>query len=477
MARRRTHMASIPHHHPSPSRTSFLPARLAAWLIAAALFASGARSADGDFDWQRCAGQTLRVMLNRHPYSEGIRKKLDAFERLTGIKVAYAIYPEDAYFSRLSEAFDSESGSPDVYMTGAYQVWKYALSGHMMELDPFITNPAKTRFNYAFHDFFTNVVGAFRWDLRPGSKIGNGPLWAVPLGFETNALSYNREVFAQFRMSPPGTMEELLADGRMLKGFEGRGTYGVAVRGVAEWNTLHSGYMTAFVNYGARDMAVENGRLVAKVNSPEAVAVTELWVKMLRDGGPEEWETYDWYKCLKDFGDRKAAMLLDADILGYVANSIGSSPQAGKIGIVPPPVPAGDGAQSKSNLWVWGLAINSKTENPDAAWYFLQYFTGREFQLYSVLEWRSVNPPRRSVFDDPAFQGKMDAMEGYVETFAHNVENAEIFFTPTPYIFDISERWAAVIRDIATGMYSSTQEGMDALKIWMDNKLADLETE
>ncbi len=82
-----------------------------------------------------------------------------------------------------------------------------------------------------------------------------------------------------------------------------------------------------------------------------------------------------------------------------------------------------------------------------------------------------MNPPRRSVFEDPAFQAKVGSMVGYAETFADIIDNTAVFFTPNPYFFDISRRWATVVQDIAKGEYPSTQAGMDALKAWMDDKL------
>ena len=432
------------------------------------------------FSWRQCSGQTLRIMLDKHPYSEGIRRKLDEFERLTGIKVAYIMLPEASYFQTLEKAFTSEGEAekPDVFMTGVYQVWQYALRGQLLQLDGYIVNPTLTRQGYNINDFFPGISGAFRWNRKAGSKPGEGPLWAIPIGFESSALTYNREVLARHRLPVPTTLEELLITGRALNRFEGSGTYGVAARGVGEWNSVHSGYITAFVNYGAKDIEIENGRLVSKVNSPEAVAVTDMWVTMLKECGAADWEYYDWYRCLADIGDRKAALLFDSDILGYYANFPGSSSQSGKLGLSLPPAPEGTPQDKiKSNLWVWGLAINPDSQVKNAAWLFVQYFTSREFQSYSVLEWKSVNPPRRSVFEDPAFQNAVASMHGYAETFSVIIDNTAVQFTPTPYFFDISERWAAVIRDIANGMYSSTQEGMDTLKIWMDNKLANVSTE
>ena len=462
-------------------RAVFLQVRLAVFLLFAVfscLLAERAECADEVFSWRQASGQTIRVLLSRHPYSEGMRRRLVDFENLTGIRVAYVMYPEVRYFSELESAFRDPSYSPDVYMTGVYQVWDYAINGRMLALDSLITNPAATRQGYDLTDFYPNISGVFRWNGKAGSRLGEGPMWAIPMGFESSALTYNREILARHRLPVPSSLEEVIETGRQLREFEGEGTYGVAARGVGEWNSVHSGYMTAFANYGATDMAVEGGRLVSKVNSPEAVAVTDLWIQMLRECGPEDWEYYDWVRCLRDIGERKTAILLDSDVLGFFANAPGASSQSGKLGCAPPPMPAGsDLSQAKSNLWVWGLAVNPATEQEMAAWLFVQYFTSKEFQSYSVFEWKSLNPPRRSVFEDPLFQRSVASMHGYSETFSAMIGNTAVQFTPNPYFIDISKRWAAVIRDVANGMYGSTQEGMDALKIWMDEKLSKVAVE
>lgn len=440
--------------------------------------AGGVSAVDDVFSWRQCSGQRLRVMLDRHPYSDGIRRRLDDFEALTGIKVAYIMHPEARYFRCLRESFEDPSASPDVYMAGVYQVWEYVQAGRITPLDPFIVNPVLTRQGYNINDFFPRISGAFRWSGLAGARLGEGPLWAVPLGFEFSALTYNREVFSKHRLNVPSSLEDLLEAGKLLVEFEGGDTYGVAARGAGQWNSLHSGYITAFANYGAKDVEVEEGRLVSRVNSPEAVAVTDLWIRLLRECGPPDWEEYTWYRCLDDMGDRKAAVLYDSNVLGYYANSSGLYSQSGKLGMAPPPVPEGvDPSRIQSNVWTWGLAINPDSKVKEAAWLFIQYFTSVDFQTYSVLEWSSVNPPRQSVFNNPAFKRKVAAMHGYEETLQALIGNTTVHFTPTPFFNDISERWAAVIRDIANGMYGSTQEGMDALKIWMDDKLSGVKVE
>ena len=141
---------------------------------------TGDTAASGDFDWKKYEGTTINVMFNEHNYSKAVISKLEEFEALTGITVEYSSTPESNYFDKLNISLSSRSGTPDVYMTGAYQVWEYAPADYMEPLDDYINNPALTAPDYNYDDFIPGVVGALKWDLVPGHKVGEGSQWALP---------------------------------------------------------------------------------------------------------------------------------------------------------------------------------------------------------------------------------------------------------------------------------------------------------
>src|SRR5690625_1339985 len=178
-----------------------------------------------DFDWRNHEGEEIEVMFNQHPYAEAIIEKIPEFEELTGISVNHSVTPEENYFDKLTTALNAQNGNPDVFMTGAYQVWEYATSDYMQELDSFINDPAKTNPNYDVDDFIGSVINANRWDRVAGNPVGEGDLWTIPLGFEINYLHYNKRAFEQVGIdSPPETMEELLDIVEEFDEWDGRGT-------------------------------------------------------------------------------------------------------------------------------------------------------------------------------------------------------------------------------------------------------------
>ncbi len=432
--------------------------------------------ATGAFDWRRYEGTKLTILFNKHPYADAISKKVKEFEEATGITLEFSDTPEENYFDKVSTTLTSRSGVPDIFMTGAYQIWDYATAGYVEPLDEYIKHTSLTASDYDADDFFEGVLGSLRWNLVPGDAVGTGELWALPMGFELYSLGYNKDVLREKGLSPPTTIRELIDVSEKLNAFDGPGTYGVALRGTRNWATIHPEYITTYANYGAKDIVKQNGKLVSAVNSPEAIQMTKDWVELIKKGGAPTWSTYTWYQVSTDVGAKKAAMGFAADNTLYFQNFAGASQESGNIAWVPAPLPEGKvDSDRKSNLWVWSMAMNSSSKNKGAAWLFLQYFTNKEYQLWSVTKDKAVDPPRSSVFNHPDFQEIVGQAEGYLETFAKTIEGTSILFTPQPHFFELTTEWAATIQDIVSGRYATVEDGMNALKVKMDTVLANIE--
>lgn len=432
-----------------------------------------------DFDWKNYDGTTINVMFNEHNYSKAVIAKLADFEELTGIHVEYSSTPESNYFDKLNTSLSSRSGNPDVYMTGAYQVWEYAPAGYMEPLEGYINDPAKTAPDYNFDDFIPATVDSLCWDLVPGHAVGEGSQWALPMGWELNCLAYNKTVFEEKGLEVPTTTADLLETATALNEFNGSGSYGIAVRGTREWATIHPGYMSLFATWGGQDFAIEDGKLVCKLDSPEAVAMTDYWVNLIKAAGPSQWSNYTWYEASSDLGAGKAAMLFDATSAGYFQNFEGASDQSGNIAWSTIPVPEGKTeADMKANVWIWSLAMNADSKNKDAAWYFIQYFTSPEHLQWAGTEGASPDTPRQSVMDSAEYGEIVGSAEGYLDAINTLSPNSTIYFTPQPYFFECTTQWASVLQDLVlTDNYSSTEDAMKQLKDTLDQTVADLVVE
>ncbi|WP_243126285.1 ABC transporter substrate-binding protein [[Clostridium] hylemonae] len=430
-----------------------------------------------DFDWKNYDGTTINVMFNEHNYSKAVISKIKDFEELTGIKVEYSSTPESNYFDKLNTSLSSRSGTPDVYMTGAYQVWEYASAGYMEPLEDYINDASKTAADYNYDDFISATVDPLKWDLVPGHAVGEGSQWALPMGWELNNLAYNKKVFEEKGITVPTTTDELLETAKSLNEFNGSGSYGIAVRGTREWATIHPGYMSLFATWGGKDFAIEDGKLVCQLDSKEAIEMTDYWVNLIKEAGAPQWSNYTWYEASSDLGAGKAAMLFDATSAGYFQNYEGASDQSGNIAWSTIPLPEGKTeADMKANVWIWSLAMNADSKNKDAAWYFIQYFTSPDYMLYAGTDGASPDTPRTSVMESDEYKAIVGKADNYLESIDVLSKNATIQFTPQPYFFECTTKWAEVLQDLVlTDKYSSTEDAMKQLKKDLDTIVSDLE--
>ena len=123
---------------------------------------------------------------------------------------------------------------------------------------------------------------------------------------------------------------------------------------------------------------------------------------MIQDSGPKNWSTYTWYQVGTDLGAGASAMIFDADILGYFMNG-GDNKEKGNIGYAP--FAANPAASAPTpNVWIWSLAMNNAGVQKDAAWYFMQWASSIEHDLFGARKMDFVNPVRASVWKDEEFR-------------------------------------------------------------------------
>jgi multiple sugar transport system substrate-binding protein len=373
--------------------------------------------------------------------------------------VKYDVFPEDVYFDKVTAALSSKSSQYDCFMTGAYQTWQYGPAGWLVDLNEYADSD-KTSPDWDKADFVPTILASDSWSGKPGDPLG-GPgakQWALPWAFELNSVSYNKRMFDANKIELPKDLPGLMdAAAKIQKDTD---AYGIAVRGSRSWATIHPGFLSGYANYGAKDFVMEGGHLKAAMNSPEAKAFTELWVKMIQDSGPKNWATYTWYQVGNDLGAGATGMIFDADILGYFQNT-GDTKEKGNIGFHAFAAKPGATAPTP-NVWIWSLAMSSFSQQKDAAWYWLQWATSKEHDLFGGVKMQAVDPARQSVWDDAGFKAKMASSAGYLEQFQASAPGSKIYFTPQPLFFNVTTDWAAALQRMVANQVP-VDEGLDQL--------------
>ena len=439
-------------------------------VLAALLSVSVAATSAQEFNWRQFEGTSLKLLLNQHPYQQALVGELPKFTELTGIDVTYDVFPEQNYFDKVTiDLSAGDASTYDVFMTGAYMIWQYAPAGWMEPLEPYINDPAKTNPDYNFEDILPDLRNSEMWNLEAGRQnLGKGSQYAIPWGFETNALMYRKDLLEKHSLKVPTTLDELVDTAKKLKELEPE-MAGIVVRGSLNWATIHPGYMTMYSSYGCKDY---DDNMVPQMNSECAVEVTSKWADMVRSAGPEAWTTYTWYQAGSDFGAGKAAMLFDADILGYFQNQPGTAAEGVLGNIAWAPGPLGPNGDLRTNIWIWSLAMNAGSKKKDAAWMFMQWATGKDFLTTAAVDYTMVDPVRQSIWDNEDFKAKMAEQTDYYKTFQTIVSNdAKIQFTPQPLFFETTTEWAQALQDIYAGADAKTR--LDELVASLTTELKD----
>ena len=173
----------------------------------------GPGQATGAFDWKRYDGEKITVMLNEHPWTDGVKDSIVDFEKATGITVDLKTYAEDLYFDKMNQALRTNS-APDLVMTGLdYSISTQTAAGLLEPLDDYVANTSLTESDYDLSDFSN---GALAPATLPAGEA-DAKLYGLPISTETYILFYNKDLVDKYLGgTAPTTMDQLIADAEKI---------------------------------------------------------------------------------------------------------------------------------------------------------------------------------------------------------------------------------------------------------------------
>ena len=410
-------------------------------------------------DWRQAAGQSLTIGLNKHPFTESLLPLIPEFRKLTGINVEYLILPESEYFTKLAADLSQQRGEFSVIMTGPMRNWQFVSADWISPLDEFLNNPKLTdKAWFKLEDFYPALISANRWNGKIGSGVGEGPLYSIPVLEESYILAYRKDIFDQYNIKVPTTLEEMAEAARQVK--KHAGIPGIVARGTPSVASMGTGFGSGLKSYTDGQWSEFDGKLNATLHDPRSVKYTELWIDMVRESGPPNWANMQWYDAMEAFTAGQAGMIVDADFFAAGYEDPKKSKVAGKIGYAL--IPTGPGGKVYSGLWTWALGINKATKNKEAAWLFVQWATAQRTLMNATLGYRNYNPSRMSVTNDPRVQEIMGAWGAgsYLKTVARNLETARVFWVPEPERTRMGDIWARALHEV----YFKRMTAAEALK-------------
>jgi multiple sugar transport system substrate-binding protein len=418
-----------------------------------------AEFAKAKIDWKQASGQSLTIGLNKHPFTESLLPLIPEFKKLTGINIEYLVLPEDQYNTKLAADLSNQRGEFSVIMCGAMRNWQYVSADWILPLDEFLNNPKLTDLGwYKLDDFYPALMAANRWNGKIGGGVGEGPIYSIPVLEESYILAYRKDIFDQYNIKVPTTIEEMAAAAAAVK--KNAGIPGIVARGTPSFGSMGTGFLSGLKSFTDDQWSELDGKLTAALADPRSVKYTETWVDMIRDSGPPNWANMQWYDAMGAFAAGQAGMIADCDFFAAQYEDPDKSKVAGKVGYAL--LPVGPGGKTHSGLFTWALGLSRATKNKEAAWLFLQWATAPHTLLNATVGYRNYNPSRMSVTNDPRVQAIMGPWGGgsYLKTVAKNLETAKIAWVPEPERPRLGDTWARALHEI----YFKRMPAADALK-------------
>ncbi len=313
-------------------------------------------------------GTTITVLCEGHPSSNAYDKLKTQFEEETGIKVNLEIIPYEELPQKVLLGFSQKSTDYDMVMNDRLSVQGYIDNGYIVPLDDYMANPALNQY-YNAEDF----VPAYR-----DSLIYDGKTYGFPVYGESSFLMYRKDLFEEYGLTPPTTMTELENCAKTIyEGTNGE-VAGITMRGqqgihaVFTWSAFLWGYGGRYFN--------DDGKL--ELDSPEAIAGTQMYVDLLNNYGPAGYSNFGWQENRLLFQQGKAAMTIDATVNGAFCEDPNESEIVGKVGYAPVPAETTDGYGGPGAFAVHGFYINSAVEDrqKEAAFLFGSWATSAKVQ-------------------------------------------------------------------------------------------------
>lgn len=275
---------------------------------------------------------------------------------------------------------------PDVVTFDRFAVGEWASRGAFQPLDGYLARDVARNEPAAIRreDYF---AAAWNEVLVADPRTGNEHLYGIPIGADTRALFYNKDLLARAGFvdakgaaRPPRTWEELEKMTVALTEHDRTGR--ITRLGFAPGYGNSWLYIYGWLN-GAEFMSRDGRR--ATLNDPRTVEAL-AWMKAVYDKAGGAQEVYGFQSAFQ-------GNALDPFLTGMVAMKIDRSFQVTDVlaqygknlnyGIVPPPVPAARLAERKGTLtWMGGYcyAVPSTARQKEGAWALIRFLSSDRAQ-------------------------------------------------------------------------------------------------
>lgn len=284
--------------------------------------------------------------------------------------------PQEEVEAKLLTAI-AGGGVPDVVLWDRFQTSVYASKGALMPLDDLIAEDSLD----------TSVF----YEAALGELTYEGTIHGLPLTVDNRSLFYNADMLAEAGVEPPMNWEELADVAEALTVREGD----ELVRSGFALNDV--GLFSMWLGQAGGQMVSEDGH--AAFNSPEGLAVLEMWDELMNERGVYE---LGFAEGTDGFAEGTIAMAYNGPWTLATYDAI----EGLNYGIAP--APAGPNGDQASGLGGFGLIIPEGAPNAEGAWEFITWWTTQPENGVAFAELSGNMPANLEAAEDPFFTENPD---------------------------------------------------------------------
>lgn len=277
-----------------------------------------------------------------------------------------------------------------------YEIPIYARNGWLQEMNSYVAGDP----GYDEQDVLK--------PMRQSLTGDDGKLYGQPFYGESSFLMYRKDVFEKEGLEMPAhpTWQQVADLAAQVDGAE-PGMKGICLRGLPGWGEVMAPLTTVVNTFGGTWFDKDWS---ARLNSPEWEKATKFYVDLVREHGESGAAQSGFAECLNNMTQGKVAMWYDAT---SAAGSLeaANSPVKDKVGYAPAPV---EKTESSGWLYTWAWGIQQASRNPDKAWKFVSWASGKQYEqlVGDEIGWSNVPAGKRaSTYANPAYREEAAAFQ------------------------------------------------------------------
>jgi len=354
------------------------------------------------------AGKKIAAALELEPSPLALQVMQPEFFKYSEINVGYELTPFIQNLVNTSLAVTSQAPTYDIMNVDGSNLGRFA--NHLIPPQELIDKyPDHTYPKLNLNDFHSAGIafsGKYPQDLifQPYEKNLNGTLFELPQDMPVMIRFYRKDLYEKEKITPGKDWNEYLED---LKMFDNpaKGIFGGGSMALSHPSIIFE-YLNHLFSFGGKLWELEDKGLRCAINSDEAVAALENYLKLKNYSDPAS-ASSSWVELsiLMSVG-RVSTAINWADYASIMNNPV-QSLTPGKWGYTSNPVgPAG----SFSTFGGAGVGVSKYSRQPELAWLWLQWATSVGTQIVSLQDPLHYSTPTRlSVYNDSFVKQMIDS--------------------------------------------------------------------